>query len=293
MSKRKYGFTLIELLVVISIIALLMSIMLPALGMVKKQARVLVCMSNLRQWGLVHQMYGDDNHNKFPGASGLSSLTESDWLHPSGGPLVPSWEVSMFKYYKDPTLLLCPSAKKKGTRPVIVGHADIRIGGTFEAWFAPDVLFPARYDPSHSDVRRDVLGSYGRNRHAGQRTWQVTGSDWIYGWHKNVAEAPMLLDAANNYGTSLPWDEVPEYDGEIWDTRYVFDSLTRFCIRRHPGWKNNCLFLDFHVRKVTLKELWRLKWYPRWPRDGYKEVYYDLPTVWNDPAHWMYNCPEE
>ena len=58
--KNNKGFTLIELLVVISIIALLVSILMPALGRAKRQARITVCQSNLHQWGLaVHQYAGD------------------------------------------------------------------------------------------------------------------------------------------------------------------------------------------------------------------------------------------
>ena len=54
---RKNGSTLIELLVVISIIALLMAILVPTLQRVRKQARAVVCQSNLRQWGTLMAMY--------------------------------------------------------------------------------------------------------------------------------------------------------------------------------------------------------------------------------------------
>ena len=66
-SKRgKRAFTLIELLVVISIIALLLSILMPALAKVKEQGKKTVCMSNFKQLGLSLFMYSDSNKNKWP-----------------------------------------------------------------------------------------------------------------------------------------------------------------------------------------------------------------------------------
>ena len=59
------GFTLIELLVVISIIALLVSILLPALGKAREQARAALCMNNQKQMGLVWMMYADENDDSF------------------------------------------------------------------------------------------------------------------------------------------------------------------------------------------------------------------------------------
>ncbi|MEM6391365.1 MAG: prepilin-type N-terminal cleavage/methylation domain-containing protein [Planctomycetota bacterium] len=60
-SKDKPGFTLIELLVVISIIALLVAILLPALGSARKAARSVQCLSNLRQSGIAMNTYAIDH----------------------------------------------------------------------------------------------------------------------------------------------------------------------------------------------------------------------------------------
>ncbi len=63
---RTGGFTIIELLVVISIIAILMGILLPALYVVRMRAMGVACLSNLRQVGLGMEMYAGDFQQRFP-----------------------------------------------------------------------------------------------------------------------------------------------------------------------------------------------------------------------------------
>lgn len=60
---RKKGFTLIELLVVISIIALLLSVIVPSLAKAKEAAKNMICLNNQKQLGLYFQMYADQNDN--------------------------------------------------------------------------------------------------------------------------------------------------------------------------------------------------------------------------------------
>ena len=71
MSPRK-AFTLIELLVVISIIALLVAILLPALRMAREAAQSAVCLSNMRQIGLAQPIYAQENNAWLPVGSGYA-----------------------------------------------------------------------------------------------------------------------------------------------------------------------------------------------------------------------------
>ena len=64
--KLRKGFTLVELLVVISIIALLVSILLPALNKARNQAKLVMCAANLKQIGHLVSVYQADHEGAVP-----------------------------------------------------------------------------------------------------------------------------------------------------------------------------------------------------------------------------------
>jgi prepilin-type N-terminal cleavage/methylation domain-containing protein len=108
---RIHGFTLIELLVVISIIALLLSILMPALNKVKAQAKKTVCLTQLKQQGLAMHTYVADNDGyfapsvRYAGAGCTDDMYVYDRLE-SYGPVQPPQDVQ-----KPEGIWICPADK--------------------------------------------------------------------------------------------------------------------------------------------------------------------------------------
>ncbi|WCJ61065.1 prepilin-type N-terminal cleavage/methylation domain-containing protein [Fontisphaera persica] len=86
------GFTLIELLVVVAIIAILASMLLPALGRAKASGQRIQCVNNMRQLGLALKMYVDDNEGYYPPRARRER-----------------WTTRLFPYFNNLKLLVCPS----------------------------------------------------------------------------------------------------------------------------------------------------------------------------------------
>lgn len=268
MCRETRGFTLIELLVVISIIAILMAILMPALGKARKLTRAAVCKAHLRQWGTIFYVYTTDYDGKFwedgPGTGPTGR--DAAWL-----PLLSSL------YGNVDDFRLCPSAKK----PSITQY---HIGSTFRYW---DFDAFAGAEPGFPDQERNY-GSYGIN------LWLSSGVGWHAGykptdrsvfWQKlqsrYAPEIPMIGDGvwfgANPHNTGegvLPTLGDPPPTEDFWETTPAFGwDMAEFCLNRHSRCIN-MTFMDGSTRKVFLNDLWTLKWH----KEFFKE--YDIEIPW-------------
>jgi hypothetical protein len=230
----------------IAVVLFCIIFLLTSLGAVssggRRRAKEAVCLSNLKQWGTIWAMYTDDNNGYFP------RRTES-----SG-----RWITVLYDYYsKSPKICVCPMAKKMALEKPGSGSILAIGGDKFTSWGKVDI---------GRGAAAGIYGSYGCNG------WvYVPGSNPLYGmsaddfWRtpnvKGASNVPLFLDAWFWDGWPLNGNNPPPGDGrEYMGGGGDGDAMNRFCINRHQQAING-LFLDYTIRKIGLKELWRLKWH--------------------------------
>lgn len=235
MKNRNEGFTLIELLVVIAIIALLMSIIMPALGKVKMQAMKTLCMSNVRQWGLIFELLTEDNDGRFH-KGGWAAGTG---VHENSG----HWMSSTRHYYEDPKIRFCPAANNiDRSSNIMAPPADPR--GVWGPWPDP---------PDPWQVAGDA-GSYGVNAWIGDNDFYGGHLHWKKKGHKLAYNIPVMTD-------SLWVDAWPRHTDSPPPTENGGNGsmMQRFAMNRHDN-ENNVSFMDGSVKRIEVKKLWTLQW---------------------------------
>lgn len=220
------GFTLIELLVVISIIALLIAILLPALGAARKSARRMQCLAIERQFGVANQIYAGDSRGWYVPISYPDPTNSSISIKWSG--------TAMFRQYLAPhgqvstswpSHLICPNATS--ARGIVNSQGEFSMNRCygFNAVGLPAAIAPHPYRGFRND---QVLKPSSRLSFADALDWHILKSSgsvdsyvaevstiWAMTAYRHLTGVNMLF--FDGHAASMARVDVVANTNKIWD----------------------------------------------------------------------------
>ena len=236
--RKRDAFTLVELLVVISVVALLMSLLVPSLEKARKQARQLACRNNLKQIGMAACLYAEDNEEYIP--RGGETGTWFQLFMPFLGN-----EVEKAKGdYRNVKIYRCPSFPRNGVDYLGVPFREQTVCFVVSSWTFKD--------------RDDMVG---------EEVWEPTK---LSQFDRPASTIYMAENEAGPWRAVITNEDHPDlmrYD--VWSPSHLPNSdstdvtLGRRVARdRHRG-GGNTLWLDWHVEWVASEDMTVYMWKDR------------------------------
>lgn len=235
---NRRAFTLIELLVVIAVIAVLMSVLIPALKSAKEQAMFTVCRANLKSYGLAGSIYLAENDARFPNAQ--------RWLYDIGGQAVVPCR------WHDAT------SQADGSLWPYLGHMDVHMCPLFHVLsrsIGPDHL---RHDES---IPIDPQFSYSMNAYLGSGNIGVV---------RKITEvkntAAVLFFSEENCWTIPGVSSLPLNNNILWIQRTnPFNNIATYHRTKGSDLNSgvaNVVFVDGHVDSALAEDSYEIA-YPK------------------------------
>jgi prepilin-type N-terminal cleavage/methylation domain-containing protein len=294
MAKRKAGFTLIELLVVISIIALLMAILMPALSRAKELAKRVVCANNLKQVGIAVSGYEGKYSGLIPNMYDLAAtlpgnddpaltgdLPNSHDYNPTTGKLTDKEEQHPYVCYRQDKYVTQPNGSKKLVAYRFACLYEARLLDDPKMFYCPSNKIEERKYQSYTNPEPwgTLPQKYNTNNNANQ--WVRAGYEWFpvprhpvfepftLGNPPRPAAPATLCTRFENLDQSLP------YCTDVMRTRDTFSH------KYGNTMGLNALYPDGHVVFINNQNIFRDRMWDLNPSTGAEGDAQNIKDIWS------------